>query len=374
VATYITALDDGGTGPRLAVKDLIDVAGVPTTAGCRAVADAAEAAGVDAACMAGARAADARVVGKANLVELAYGVSGYNPWFGTPANPLDPALVPGGSSSGSAVAVAEGSADVAYGSDTGGSIRIPSAFCGTVGLKTTFGRVPVAGVWPLAVSLDTVGPMARSVADTALGMALLEPGFDVTGTAPASAVGRVRIPGLDVDPTIDAAVDEALAVSGLDVVEVEVPGWLDAWAVTMTLLDGEAFAANGHLLAEGTGKGVGTAAASRLRDASTVTAAQLAAARAAKVDWTDRLAAVLGRVQVLALPTVGFFPPRLDDAARGDYTKLTNPVNMAGLPAISLPVPAPGGGALPAGLQVVGPAMGDELLLATAAVVEAAVR
>src|SRR5438552_17414768 len=108
MSTFITRLDGGGGGPRLAVKDLIDVAGVPTTAGSKAVADTARPATADAPCMAGARAADARIVGKANLHELAFGATGVNPWFGTAANPLDPERLPGGSSSGSAVAVAPG--------------------------------------------------------------------------------------------------------------------------------------------------------------------------------------------------------------------------------------------------------------------------
>src|SRR5690242_1330086 len=127
MTTFITRLDPSGSGPRLAVKDLIDVEGAPTTAGCKAVAAAADPAEKDAPCMAGARAADARIVGKVNLHELAFGATGVNPWYGTPENPLDPSLVPGGSSSGSAVAVATDEADVAYGSDTGGSVRIPSA-------------------------------------------------------------------------------------------------------------------------------------------------------------------------------------------------------------------------------------------------------
>ena len=121
VSTFIAQLDPpaGARGPRLAVKDLIDIEGVPTTAGCRAVADAAQPAEKDAPCMAGARAADARIVGKTNLHELAFGATGVNVWYGTPVNPLDASLVPGGSSSGSAVAVANDDADIAYGSDTG---------------------------------------------------------------------------------------------------------------------------------------------------------------------------------------------------------------------------------------------------------------
>src|SRR5205823_14673295 len=146
MTTFITTLDSFGDGPRLAVKDIVDVEGVPTTAGCRAVERAAKPAAADAACLAGARAAGARIVGKTNLHELAMLPIGTNPWFGTPVNPLDPDRIPGGSSSGSAVAVATDEADAAIGTDTGGSIRVPSACCGTTGLKTTHGRVPLGGV------------------------------------------------------------------------------------------------------------------------------------------------------------------------------------------------------------------------------------
>jgi amidase len=130
MATFITRIPGSGDGVRLAVKDLIDVAGVPTTAGSRALAAVTVSPERDAPCLAGARAAGARIVGKTNLNELAYGASGVNEYFGTPVNPLDPSRIPGGSSSGSAVAVAGGEADLAYGSDTGGSIRVPAAFCG----------------------------------------------------------------------------------------------------------------------------------------------------------------------------------------------------------------------------------------------------
>jgi amidase len=182
-----------GSGLRVAVKDLINMAGLPTTAGCRAVADTAEPAGRDAACLAGLRAAmargEARFVGKTNLHELAYGISGINAAFGTPVNPLDPRRIPGGSSSGSAAAVAADEADVAYGTDTGGSIRIPAACCGIAGLKTTWGRVSLDGVHPLAPGLDSVGPMARDVNRLIAGMALLEPGFAVAAGRRGSSAG-----------------------------------------------------------------------------------------------------------------------------------------------------------------------------------------
>src|SRR5271165_1436149 len=197
MTTFITRLEHASGGIRLAVKDLIDIAGVPTTAGSRALADTAVPAEGDAPCLAGARSAPVAIVGKVNLHELAFGASGVNDYFGTPVNPLDPDRIPGGSSSGSAVAVADGDADIAYGSDTGGSIRVPAAFCGVTGLKTTYGRVSLSGVWPLAPSLDTVGPMARDVAGVAAGMTLLEPGFAVD-VPPASRLGRIRPAGVDV--------------------------------------------------------------------------------------------------------------------------------------------------------------------------------
>ena len=267
MSTWILRDAASGPGLRVAVKDLIDVAGLPTTAGSRAIADQAGPAAADAPCLAGLRAAMARgqacLVGKTNLHELAYGISGINAAFGTPVNPLDPLRVPGGSSSGSAVAVASGEADVSYGSDTGGSIRIPAACCGIAGLKTTWGRIPLTGVWPLAPSLDTVGPMARDVAGLISGMQLLEPGFSVTAEAPP-VVGRVVI---GADPVIDAAVDNALAAAGWEVVQVGLDGLDRATVAAMTVLDAEAWASDGGYAEAVPGK-IGRDVLARLRGAS----------------------------------------------------------------------------------------------------------
>ena len=367
MSTFIHKLDPGsGRGPRLAVKDLIDLAGLPTTAGCRAVADDAQPATQDAPCLAGARAAEARIVGKVNLHELAFGGTGLNPWFGNPVNPLDAGRIPGGSSSGSAVVVATGEADVAYGSDTGGSVRTPSACCGTTGLKTTWGRIPLDGVWPLAQSLDTIGPMARDVAGVALGMQLLEPGFEVAATPPR-VIGRFR--GLEVDPAIDAALDRVLAASEFELVEIGLPGWGAATGAGATVLIVEALANNRRLL-EAHPEKLGDDVRSRLGLGDHVSADRTAGARALKAAWRAELAEAFGRVELIALPTLVMFAPVIGDS--GDRTVLANvAVNLAGHPALALPVPA--GGPLPASLQLIGPDDSEDRLLAAGRVVERAV-
>jgi amidase len=369
VATFITRLSGSGNGIRLAVKDLIDVAGVQTTAGSRALATAAGPAEQDAPCLAGARAAGARIVGKVNLNELAFGASGLNEYFGSPVNPLDPGRVPGGSSSGSAVVVADGEADIAYGSDTGGSIRIPAAFCGITGLKTTHGRIPMGGVWPLAPSLDTIGPMAHDVAGVAAGLALLEPGFAIE-VAAATRVGRIRPTGLDVDPAIDAAVDTALARSGVEVIEVDLPGWPSARKASDVIIDAEAAVSNRELLADPVLRDLlSSRVRANLVDGQAVTPADLQQAHAEQERWRAAMGAALHTADLLALPTVPFFPPPLEAAIGPSYTALTSPVNLSGFPALALPVPT--GQRLPASLQLIGGPGAEALLLATGAIIEA---
>jgi amidase len=367
MTTFITRYETSGPGVRLAVKDLIDMVGEPTTAGCRAVADRATPATRDAACLSGAREAGARIVGRTNLHELALGVTGVNEWYGTPVNPLDPSRVPGGSSSGSAVAVATDEADVAYGSDTGGSIRIPAACCGTTGLKTTWGRIPLDGVFPLAPSFDTVGPMARDVAGLVLGMELLEPGF--TGEAATGAgvsVGRLRPPA---DPLIDAAIDAALVRSGWPTVELDVPEWDRATMDTGLLLVVEAWASNADLVARDPG-GIGTEVRDRLTMGSTFDAAAVASAWDGQRAWQLALADVFARCDFLVTPTLTVFPPAIEDGSALLMARCTLPVNLAGVPALALPVPT--AGPLPASLQLIGPAGSEERLLAAGAWLEAA--
>jgi len=367
MTTFITRYDTSGPGVRLAVKDLFDMAGEPTTAGCRAVARRARPAASDAACLAGARAAGARIVGRTNLHELALGVTGVNPWYGTPANPLDPRLVPGGSSSGSAVAVATDEADVAYGSDTGGSVRIPSACCGTAGLKTTWGRISLEGVWPLSPSFDTVGPMARDVAGLVAGMQLLEPGFSVADTGAGFTAARLPI---ESDPAITAAIDRALQLAGWDCRDLPVPGWDEATTQAGLLLVVEAWHSDARLLAEDP-EGIGADVRGRLRLGAACDDAVVRVAWQAQRDWQSTLERIFTDVDILVTPTLTIFPPPLEEGDDLLVSRCTLPVNLAGVPALSLPVPT--GGPLPASIQLIGPAGSEERLLAAGALLEAAV-
>jgi amidase len=212
-----------------------------------------------------ARERGVTIVGKTNLSEFAVGVSGSNYYFGTPINPVAEDRVPGGSSSGSAVAVAMNLADIALGTDTAGSIRVPAACCGVAGLKTTFGLVSTKGVYPLTPKyLDTVGPMAKDVDGLVVGMGLLQENFGALYAKAKAArpsarkirIGRLRIPG--TNPAIDRAIDARLAERGFQVVPLG-KEFLRAW--TEAQHDGNLVAAagawyNNHAI--GRKEGVGT--------------------------------------------------------------------------------------------------------------------
>jgi amidase len=323
------------------VKDLFDMAGIPTTAGSAALDRVPT---VTAPILEGLN-----IVGRTQMHELAYGITGINAWQGTPTNPLDARLVPGGSSSGAAVVIANGEADVALGTDTGGSVRIPAACCGVYGLKTRHGRIPVEGTWPLAPSFDTVGPLAPSLDGLVTGMQLLESGF-APGTP--GTIGRFR-------PDAAAGVDDALdRVLGTRPV-VDLPGWDEADAACAILLNVEGFRSSGHLLATGL---VGEDVASRLTAGALRTPQELARALRVQALWRKEIEAVLDVYDVIALPVIRDAPARLDDAVRMYPLRLTLPVNLAGLPALAMPVPRRDGP--PASLQLIG--RSEETLLATA--------
>src|SRR5829696_8390611 len=194
-------------GLRLAVKDLFDTAGLTTTYGSILFADHVPAATAEAVVRL-ERAGYANV-GKTNLHEFAYGISSQNPHFGTVPNPIAPGRLAGGSSGGNGAALAAGLADVALGTDSGGSIRIPAAWCGIVGFKPTWGLVPLDGCFPLAPSFDHAGPMANTVEECEAAMSALAPGFEPRRLESLEEV-RIGIAWLDAaDPLVRARVEEA---------------------------------------------------------------------------------------------------------------------------------------------------------------------
>src|SRR3954467_6675723 len=244
--------ESNGGRLRLAIKDNIDMQGVITTAGSNFFASTHKPATADAACLAIARRRNVQVVGKTNMTEFAVAPSGMNEYYGTPRNPLRRILIPGGSSSGSAVALANGEADVAFGTDTAGSIRVPAACCGVVGLKTTFGLISIKGIYPLEPKhLDVVGPMGKDIARTVEGMDLLQEGFSGRYAAAKAAkpsgrnirVGRLKLQG--TDPEVDKAIDDALAKAGFQVVQLD-DQFRQKWDAAKT--DGNTVAAGGTWL------------------------------------------------------------------------------------------------------------------------------
>lgn len=359
---WVLRLPTTGSGTRLAVKDCIDIAGTLTGGGSRAVTATAVPARADAPVVAAARAQGARIVGKTGLVELCLRADGLNAWAGTPRNPLDPARIPGGSSSGSAVVVATGEADVAYGTDTGGSVRVPAACCGVAGVKTTAGRLSTLGVLELSRTLDTVGILARDVAGLAVGMALAEPGFTAQ-PVPVGAQPRVaRLRPHVTSTAVDAAVDQALVTAGAAVLDVEVPEWEQWCADANDLMAAECWAAQRHHLDRP--ELLEPRHAVDIANGERIGAARVVQCRRSAAHAREVLGGLLRAADVLALPTLEQQPPLL--GAQAALTWLTVPLNLAGLPAVALPLPAEAG-AIPASLQLVGSWLGEEQLLGWAA-------
>jgi amidase len=382
-AAFIDKTSFGSGSLRVAIKDIIDVEGTITTAACRAVEKIAKPAISDAVCIrtirSEAQAGHVRVVGKTNLHELAFGATGINPVYGTPENPLDATRMPGGSSSGSAVAVATNEADIALGSDTGGSIRIPASCCGVVGLKTTWGRISTAGVWGLSPFLDTIGPMARTVTDAITGMELLEPGFMrrvPSLSADSIRVARARPEAAVTDPTVDAAVDHALRTSQVNIGEVEIALWDEIQRSCLTVLLGEAWREDKHLLK--IADGVSEPTAQRLALGASISDDELTMARAVRAAGLRSLDSIFANADVIVMPSTPTRAPLLNDAST-PITAFTRFANLLGLPALSIPVPVPASfrsgtdAHLPASLQIIGRPNADEmvcgvgLVLATAA-------
>ncbi len=382
-------------GVPVAVKDELDCRPYPTTVGTSFLRGIP---GEDATAVARIRAAGAVIIGKANMHEIGIGVTGVNPHYGAARNPHDPRRATGGSSSGSAAAVAGGLCPVALGADGGGSIRIPASFCGVVGLKPTFGRVSEHGAAPLCWSVAHVGPLGASVRDVALAFALvagpdpLDPGtrdqppLDWTGFGDPDLRGiRIGVDRAwmeDGDPPVVAACRralEALEEAGARVVEIEVPELALFRVVHLVTIVSEMRASQAALLARhrrdyGADTRLSLALAGMLRSEDYVHAQRV------RTRLVRHLRDLGSRVDALATPTTPCTAPVIPPDALSDgesnlprttrIMQYVQPANLAGLPAISVPCGTDPDG-LPVGFHLMGRAWEEPLLLRMAAVVEA---
>ncbi|MGU3495648.1 amidase [Xanthobacteraceae bacterium A53D] len=377
-------------GIPVAVKDLFDIAGEVTTAGSKVLADSAPAT-ADAPTVARLRAAGFVVIGRSNMTEFAYSGLGLNPHYGTPKSPWQRAAghVPGGSTSGGAVAVADGMAHAALGTDTGGSCRIPAAFCGITGYKPTASRVPQGGAVPLSQSLDSVGPLARSVACCAALDAILA-GEAVTPLVPADVAGlRLLVPTTmaldDLDPVVKAAFEaaiKALEAKGARVTVAAFPEFAEIATINAKggFTAAESYAWHRKLLAEKEA-GYDPRVSVRIKRGREQEAADYLDAVAARRSLIARASARLAAFDALVLPTTPCLPPAIapleaDDAAfaTANLRALRNPtlINMIDGCAISLPIEAEGDA--PVGLMLAAAGGQDARLFAIAAGVEAALK
>jgi aspartyl-tRNA(Asn)/glutamyl-tRNA(Gln) amidotransferase subunit A len=368
-------------GIPISIKDLFDVRGEVTRAGSVVLAGAAPAA-ADAVVVARLRAAGAILVGRTNMTEFAYGGLGLNPHYGTPGCPADRTRIPGGSSSGGGVSVADGMAVAAIGSDTGGSVRIPAAFCGVTGFKPTQPRVPRDGVFPLSWEMDSIGPLAVSVACCAMVDAAMagEP-VAVPALRPL-ALARFALPrapfldGLDV--TVGKAFESALTAlshAGAKIVQIEMPK-VDEILSIRRFIPIEAYAHHRATLAAHAER-FDPMVRMRLQDGAQSLASEFIALKQVRRELIARCAALTFGFDAVLMPTVAVVPPNIADVGEKRaylgqsalVTRLTSVGNCLDRCAISLPCPAPG--SLPVGITLMGEHGADLALLSTALGVEA---
>jgi aspartyl-tRNA(Asn)/glutamyl-tRNA(Gln) amidotransferase subunit A len=374
-------------GVPIAIKDLFDIAGQVTRAGSVVLDDAPPAAR-DAEVVARLRRAGFVVIGRVNMTEFAFSGLGLNPHYDTPRNPWDLARIPGGSSSGSAVAVAAGMAHAGLGTDTGGSCRIPAALTGLVGFKPTARRVPLDGVLPLSTTLDSIGPLARSVECCAIIDGILA--GEELPALPLESVADLRfgVPTnvfLDgMDATVAGAFERALrrlSEAGARVEEIVVPefdalpqlnakggfGAAESWAWHRRLIEERGDRYDPRVLV-------------RIRRGAEQSAADYIDLVAARARFVAAVAARTARFDALLAPTVPVVPPRFDEvAADADYARInalvlrnSAVVNMMDGCAISIPMHQ--AGEMPAGLMLAGLPGADQRLLSAAAGVDALFR
>jgi aspartyl-tRNA(Asn)/glutamyl-tRNA(Gln) amidotransferase subunit A len=370
-------------GMVITIKDLFDVKGEVTRAGSKVLAEEGKPAQADAPVVRRLRAAGAVIVAKTNMTEFAFSALGLNPHYGTPGNPADRARVPGGSSSGAAVAIAEGMCEIGIGSDTGGSTRIPAVLCGITGFKPSKQRVPTEGAFPLSFTLDSVGPMAKSVAHCAAADAIMagEEPHDIA-SPPARGLRLGIASGFPVeklDDTVAAAWKEALVTlerAGVCLSEEKI-GLLDEMAAIVARLwlpQPEALAIHRDRLAR-RGADIDPMVRMRIERAATMTAADYVAVIEARKRLVGAMRERLDHLDGLIMPTVPIVAPLIADCrtaegyAANNLALLRNTAiaNFFDLCALTLPLPRRG---LPAGLMIMARNGDDRRLLRAGAALE----
>jgi len=370
-------------GIPIAIKDLFETQGIRTTAGSKFFEDYIPA--EDGAVVRKLTEAGAIIMGKTNTHEIALGVTTVNPHFGACHNPWDQNRIPGGSSGGSAVAVASGMALAALGTDTGGSIRIPASLCGVTGLKPTFGRVSVRGVFPLSWNLDHVGPLTRSVTDAALMLQVIA-GYDpddpysinqpvdnylaaiengIKGQRVALAIGNYLA---EADPEVLNAVNQAtheFEKLGARVEKVDM-SFLQTAALANSLMTPADGAAYHHQRLKEHPDWFGADVRQRLETGLNVTSTEYIMARRTQTEVKHRLGRFFEQYDLLLLPSTPIPAPFIEgndaiEQARR-LTRFTSPFNLTGLPALSVPCGFTKNG-LPIGLQIVSRAWNEAAVL-----------
>lgn len=372
------------SGIPIAVKDLMTVRGFPMTGGTRSLPPGAQ--DEDAQAVGRLRAAGATPIGMTNLHELAFGITSENPHFGRVKNPREPGRISGGSSGGSAAAVALGIVPISIGTDTAGSIRIPAACCGVAGMKPSYDLVPRDGAMVLAWSLDHIGPFAANIADLAVALSIMSGGRPSSGgIAPKRSTPRLVRPKnffFDVlEPSLRARIEEALARlarAGIEIVERDVPDVEMAAAAQFATISAEATQSNWRRFTTAP-EGLGEDVRVRLEAGQFILAADYVSAQRFRRRLRDNMTAALAGCDAFVTPTIAVGAP----AAGTQYveidgknipihaamTRCTAPFNVTGMPALTLPCGTDSDG-LPVALQLAGRLGEDAELLALAQIIE----
>jgi aspartyl-tRNA(Asn)/glutamyl-tRNA(Gln) amidotransferase subunit A len=372
-------------GRIVSIKDLFDVAGEPTMGGAK-VYENAPPAEADAPIVQRLRAAGAVIVGKTNMTEFAFSGIGMNPHYGTPGNPADRKRVPGGSSSGAAVALADGMCEISIGSDTGGSVRVPAAFCGVTGFKPTQCRIPRTGAMALSLTLDSVGPLTKTIADAAETDAILagETPAKLVPRQPSSlrlAIARGRLLG-GLDQAVEGAFDRAVALlnrAGARIVEIDIEpllDYLDRVHAIGSITAVEAAYVHRDVLAN-RAKEIDRRVVRRIEAGCNVSGADYVRMIELRRAAVDQAAQQFAPYDAIILPTTALAAPLVDDLARDDelfarvnlqVLRNTTVFNLLDCCGLSLPIPD--AGPLPIGFMMMGTRGSDANVLAAGAAVE----